>query len=281
MTQVIRSALRAALVVSFAAFGAAQLPDGARAERQGREWQAELPEQQPLVSRALGSLKRSGQSGQGGQLYFVGFAGFGYQAVFKREVQEVRKLFDERFGTRDRSVALINHPSTVNDVPLATIENLEQVLTGLGSIMDVANDTLFLFVTTHGVQSLLAIEMPSVGLDPLRPQALKAMLDRSGIKNRVIVLSACHSGSFIPVLADARTLVITAARADRTSFGCEDKRPWTYFGDAFFNRALRKETSFKRAFAQASKQIAAWESAEKLTPSLPQMKGGEKLRLPE
>jgi hypothetical protein len=41
---------------------------------------------------------------------------------------------------------------------------------------------------------------------------------------------------FVPALADARTLVITAAAADRPSFGCEDGATWTYFGDAFFGR---------------------------------------------
>jgi hypothetical protein len=103
------------------------------------------------------------------------------------------------------------------------------------------------------------------------------MLDRSGIEKRVIVVSSCHSGSFLPALADANTLVITAARADRSSFGCEDRRRWTYFGDAYFNRALRQETSFRRAFEGAKKLIAIWEAQEQLTPSLPQIAGGEAL----
>ena len=98
---------------------------------------------------------------------------------------------------------------------------------------------------------------------------------------RVLVVSACHSGSFIPALADAKTLVIAAARADRSSFGCNDKREWTYFGEAYFNQALRKETSFKKAFKQASELIKTWEAKEKLLPSLPQMKGGEALELAE
>src|SRR5881394_4375839 len=62
------------------------------------------------------------------QLYFVGFAGFGGQAVFKREVIAVRQLFDERFGTRGRSVALINHESTLNNIPLASVGDLDGVL---------------------------------------------------------------------------------------------------------------------------------------------------------
>ena len=104
------------------------------------------------------------------------------------------------------------------------------------------------------------------------------MLDRSGIKNRVVVVSACHSGSFIPALADPTTLLITAAHADRTSFGCADKRQWTYFGDAYFNRALRQERSFLRAFELAKRLIRDWEVKEKLTRSLPQMAGGGALK---
>jgi hypothetical protein len=103
------------------------------------------------------------------------------------------------------------------------------------------------------------------------------MLDRSGIRNRVVVISACHSGSFIQTLADQRTLVIAAARADRSSFGCADKRKWTYFGDAYFNRALRRERSFRKAFERARKLVERWEARERLVPSLPQMLGGEAL----
>src|SRR5262249_31011658 len=95
---------------------------------------------------------------------------------------------------------------------------------------------------------------------------------------RVIVISACHSGSFAPALAGPSSLVIAAAHADRSSFGCEDRREWTYFGDAFFNRALRKERSFERAFERARQLIGRWEKNERLEPSLPQIAGGEALR---
>jgi hypothetical protein len=151
------------------------------------------------------------------------------------------------------------------------------VLQHLGRIMDRDRDTLFLFLTSHGEQGLLAVEMPGLELEHLTPATLKRMLDRSGIRNRVVVISACHSGSFIPALADARTLVIAAARADRASFGCADKRRWTYFGDAFFNRALRSETSFTKAFDRAKALVERWEKRERLVPSLPQMMGGEAL----
>jgi hypothetical protein len=246
------------------------------APRQRIDAQAIHARQPQLLKETLAKIKPTARDRP--QLYFVGVAGFGSQAVFMREVRAVRELFDRRFGTLGRSIALINHESTLHDVPLATIVNLEHVLLHLGQrVMDADRDTLFLFMTSHGEAGEFAIQMPRIALAQLTPVRLKLMLDRSGIRNRVIVISACHSGSFISALADAHTLVMTAARADRSSFGCEDQRRWTYFGDAYFNRALREESSFTRAFANAKRTIRLWEAAERLKPSLPQIAGGEAL----
>ncbi len=240
-----------------------------------RERQGLGARQQGLLGRALAHLKAA--TPQQSHLFFVGFAGYGGQAVFKREVLAVRELFDGRFGTEGRSIALVNHPSTADQFPLASVGNLDDVLQHVGRLMDVGRDTLFLFLSSHGEPGIVAVEMPGLALPQLRPAQLKRMLDRSGIRKRVIVVSACHSGSFIPALADPNTLVIAASRADRSSFGCEDRRDWTYFGDAYFNKALREKTSFRGAFDRAKQLIAEWEARERLPPSLPQIAGGEAL----
>jgi Peptidase C13 family len=231
--------------------------------------------QEELLGRTLKALRPPAAGGP--HLYFVGFAGYGPQAVFKREVLAVRKFFDARYGTEGRSVALINHASTLNALPLASAANLDRTLQHVGRLMNPSRDVLFLFLTSHGEDGRFIVEMPRYGLTSLTPGQLKGMLQRSGIKNSVIVLSACHSGSFLPALANPTTLVIAAARADRSSFGCDDRRRWTYFGEAYFDRALRAEPSFVRAFERARKLIAAWEAKAKLEPSLPQMGGGERL----
>jgi hypothetical protein len=77
------------------------------------------------------------------------------------------------------------------------------------------------------------------------------MLARTGVRHKVVVISACYSGVFIPLLANPDVLVITAADANHSSFGCLDKAKWTYFGDAFFNAALRQARSLKDAFVVA------------------------------
>lgn len=67
---------------------------------------------------------------------------------------------------------------------------------------------------------------------------------------------------------------MTAASADKTSFGCSNEREWTYFGDALFNHALRKTRSLPQAFDEARDLIKEWETKEGITPSEPQISMG-------
>ena len=66
---------------------------------------------------------------------------------------------------------------------------------------------------------------------------------------------------------------MTAARHDRTSFGCADGNEFTYFGRAFFKEALPASRSFQDAFARADALVAQWEKKEqpKEERSLPQI----------
>ena len=78
----------------------------------------------------------------------------------------------------------------------------------------------------------------------MTPQEVAAVLDREGIKNRVVIVSACYSGTFVPPLANDNTIVLTAADAKSTSFGCAPERDWTYFGDAFSAKACGRAGIF-------------------------------------
>ena len=199
-------------------------------------------------------------------VYFVGFASWSDQDVFIREVVQARDIVEERLGASGRSVLLINHPMAVDQLPLASVTNLEIVLGRLGRIMNRDKDVLVLYLTSHGVENIFAVQFPGFPLNHLTPRRLRASLERSGIRNRIVLISSCHSGSFIPALEAEHTLVMTAARADRTSFGCSNERHWTYFGDALLNRALRQTTSLPQAFETAKGLIAKWEREQKLTP---------------
>lgn len=236
-----------------------------------------LSQQPRLLERAISGLspERPGVA----DLYLVSLAGDGRSGVFRREVESVTRLFDDRFGTASRSVALINSPRTIATAPLATPDNLRTVLAGVGAVMDTREDVLFLFLTSHGSRELFSIDAGPIPAAPLYSEDLRDMLDESGIEWRVLVISACYSGSFIDELADDRTLVITAARHDRSSFGCSSERDWTYFGEAYFDDALRRDVSFIAAFERAAATIAERETAEGLTPSFPQIEIGAAIRL--
>src|SRR5207344_2149888 len=113
-------------------------------------------------------------------------------------------------------------------------------LARVAEVMDPDEDILFLFLTSHGSKDHhFTLEFGRMAFKTLDPPTLRRLLDESGIKRRVIVVSACYSGGFIDALKDDNSLVITAAAADRSSFGCSDKADFTYFGKAYFDEALR------------------------------------------
>ena len=214
-------------------------------------------------------------SGDDPKYFLLAVAPSAAQDVFRSEVQSVRELFDTRYGTRGHSAVLINSEHTIETVPLASISNIEAALTEIGTVMKPDRDILVLFITSHGSKGIVSVELPDFPLNQITPLSLARALDKSRIKNRVLIISACHSGSFIPELAGPNTLIMTAASAERTSFGCANGREWTYFGDALFNHALREETSLIKAFAKADALIKTWEFWHIFSkPSQPQISIG-------
>jgi len=233
--------------------------------------------QQRLLDEAIAGLAAERRGVE--DLYFVGVAPYSAQDVFARELAAVRKLFDERFGTAGRSIALVNSPATLGDTPIATATNLRAVLERLGRVMNPEEDVLFLFITSHGDRRHeLAFELPPLQLAQLTPTALARMLVDSNIKWKVLVVSACYSGGFVEPLKDANTVVITAADDKSSSFGCALGRDFTYFGRAYFDDALARTFSFTEAFEAAKRTVTEQERAERLAPSSPQIFIGTAMR---
>lgn len=195
-------------------------------------------------------------------MYLLTVAGDGTQEVFRRETEFVRGQFEQRFATRSRSVSLVNSRSTIGTQPIASLTALERALQAIAGRMDLDQDILFLYLSSHGsADHQLSLTQAHHDLPDLAASRLAEMLRRSGIRWRVVVVSACYSGGFIPALADAGTLVITAARHDRRSFGCADENDFTYFGRAFFHDALPDSRSFEEAFHKAERLIREREVA--------------------
>lgn len=230
--------------------------------------------QPELLQRALAGLQP--QRKDRVDWYFLGIGGAYYQSVFRTETETVRALFDTRFGTSGRSMVLVNSDDSVLSQPIASRTSIARALRTIGQRMDPEQDVLFLFITSHGSEGHeIELNYWPLELAGITPEWLRATLDESGIRRRVIVLSACYSGGFIPVLQSPETLVITAAGSKQTSFGCTDDAEMTYFGRAFFDEALRREHSLWSAFATAREVIRERESEQGFEASQPEWSVGE------
>lgn len=236
--------------------------------------------QRPLLDGALAGLAptRPGRI----SMYLLAVAGDGTQEVFRREVEFVRSQFDRDFGTRGRSVALVNSRNTASSAPMATRSSLREALRAIAAKMNRESDILFLFLTSHGTaEPELRFNQDAMLLRGLRPAELAALLRETGVRWKAVVVSACYSGGFLGPLRDEHTLVITASRHDRASFGCADDNDFTYFGRAFFKEGLAAGGSFDDAFRRAEALVAEWEARDRKGPaetSLPQIHSPRPMR---
>lgn len=202
------------------------------------------------------------------ETYFIGFAGYGKQRVFAKEVRFASAALGERIDLAGRTALLINAPEPDANTPFATVSGLRRALTGIAKRMNLDEDVLVLFLTSHGgANAELSVAQGGLPLDDLRGAELQHALDDAGIRWRIVVISACHSASFIPHLEDPQTLVATASRADRRSLGCSDERELTYFGEALFRDALPKSDDLIGALALAREVVERHEREEKVAES--------------
>lgn len=210
------------------------------------------------------------------ETYALLLGGTAYQSVFHSEVEKVGPILDAALGTGGRQIALVNSETAAFDYPMANRANLRRGLKALAERMG-PEDMAFLFLTSHGGKDLFSLSFWQAQTGNLSAPEFAEMLDDSGIGPAVIVLSACYSGSFIDEIARPDRLIITAAAADRTSFGCADGRDWTEFGQSFFDLALRQEADPRHAFQIAAKDVASKEFWRFSKRSLPQMAEGESI----
>jgi hypothetical protein len=214
-------------------------------------------------------------------IYALTLGTYSYQDVFMRDVRYVDKRLKGKLGITN-IIPMINNTATVETIPLANATNLRSYLGALSSrFMQPKEDILLIFLTSHGsAKEGLAVNLGYrfSQLD-ISPQRLKKILDDSGIQNRIIVISACYSGVFIPDLKDEHTMVITAAAKDRVSFGCSDNNDLTYFTQAYFMDALSKTTDLEKAFHIAKIVVERREAAMGITEhSNPQLFIGKKIK---
>ena len=204
------------------------------------------------------------------ELYSLTLGGDGKQSVFLRESDYVANMLSTRFGAFGQ-IRLVNHRDHLADRPMATRENLRRAALALAERSG-PEDLIFIYLTSHGTsEHELVLDQPRMELADLPADELAAVLAPLKNRDKIIVISSCYSGGFIPALKDERTMIMTASRADRVSFGCSEEANFTYFGDALFVQALNQTDDLEQAFKRAKATVAERELADGFEASEPQI----------
>jgi hypothetical protein len=238
-----------------------------------RWWVRRLGAAQIALFLALASIAGAHAAEDARKVAVVSFGLFGDESVFRSEATRAANIVASRFAA-DPVIVRFNTRKGGS----ATVASLATELQTAAKQMNAESDILLVILTSHGDRDGLAVTAGRLE-ETLTPSDLARMLDQTGVRHKVVIISACYSGVFIPRLAAPDTLVITASDAHHSSFGCEDGATWTYFGEAFFNVALRRAETLKDAFTQAQALVSKRERRNGFDPSHPQMAGGENVEM--
>jgi hypothetical protein len=249
--------LKALLACLFALLGAADAPA------------------QPDDPRLQGAIARLQPQRPGTVDAYVIVAALDADPVFNREAREAGRVLARRFDAEGRTLVLARDEGADKAGAQASPVALAHALDSVAAKMNPDEDVLVLYTTSHGSPDAgLNFRDPVLGSAVIAPGQLAAMLDHSGAKNRLLILQACFSGQFVRSLRNHSTIVVTAAAADRSSFGCQAGNDWTFFGDALINHAFRQPLPLDIQLQRAVALIAAAEDREQLEPSNPQVSEG-------
>lgn len=232
---------------------------------QDRLWGA----QPGLVDQALA---KAGPKPDAVQTIVVGLAADGSMELFSREAALAVDVIGRRYAPGNTARALLsNTESAILEQPFATRSNFGQMLARVTANKPKGSVDIVVYIAGHGsADGEVATRLPTYDdMQPISGQWLRTALDRAGIGKRTIIVSACYAGTWIDPLASPDTIVVAAAAKDRTSFGCDDSRRLTVFGEALLEGPLAKGASWHAAFAATRRRVQSQERAMAATPSRP------------
>jgi hypothetical protein len=148
--------------------------------------------------------------------------------------------------------------------------SVPEIATALQSVAGRAKGGCLIYFTSHGTPEGIVVDDKI-----LSPAQMQEMVNTScGERPAVIVMSACYSGAFVAPLAGTNRIIMTAARPDRTSFGCGEMDHYTFFDDCFL-RAMPMAGDFPGLGGLVQQCVAEREVQMKATPpSEPQVSVG-------
>ena len=187
--------------------------------------------------------------------------------AFDNARHDIVRLLEQR-GFAAQNIAEFSVQAAREHVPAT---EPSAILDRLGALAAHAPGGCLFYVSSHGAPGRIVM-----GESEITPRQLAAGLKAAcGERPTIVVLSACFSGSFVPALKGANRFVLTAARKDRSSFGCGESDRYPYF-DACIIEALPNAPDFASVADRARTCVAEREDEEGLRPrSEPQLSIGK------
>jgi hypothetical protein len=213
-----------------------------------------------------------------GRLLFAGFALHSQSKAFRNDVATAEKA---ALAIDPHAIIFkLSNPARGQDTdwPYATFQNMDLVLKKIGTLAQ-PKDKIVVLISTHGNVNVLAINSGGKDYPYINSRVLGQALAALRDKPTLLLLSACHSGSFIEPLSASNRIMLAAAARDRSSFGCQFQSTNTYFVDALLNQPSMLNLSVVQLMEQARVDIDRRERAQRLSPpSLPQIFVGNATR---
>jgi hypothetical protein len=200
--------------------------------------------------------------------------------VFDNAVISFRTGLLSRQGVTAAGITRLSAVAAGRGVGRATLGN---VLDAVARMRPAAGQGCLVFATSHGVRD--GGLYLSAGRGALPPFALHRALEAGcGDAPTVVVVSACFSGQFaLPPMTAPNRIILTAARPDRTSFGCQAGRIYTVYDQCLLG-AFDAASDWREVYEITKTCVADEEDREQVVPSEPQAWFGAEvadMRLPE
>jgi Peptidase C13 family len=257
-----------ALLVTIALVGCAELSP---ADPDAQKQSTALEQQQDAQAVQVAS------QATGRRVWFAGFAMNSTSTAFQNDMELVSRQLSA-LGEPVLKYEGSNAPQTKTlQFPFATPATLAEAVQQISSHAR-PDDIVVVFISTHGNQKILSVNIAHHEFKPMTATQLSAALAPLGDRPTVVILAACFSGSFLPELQGERRIVITSASGERASFGCQADSRNTIFTEELFANDFDASRSLAQTMAEAKVRVARREHVLKLRNSEPQISVGLKMR---
>ena len=195
-------------------------------------------------------------------------AGDDHEPAFDNAVDAMAQKLTS-FGVPRSGISVLK--ASAHDAQGATLSNIRRTF---AELHPAPTDGCFVFITSHGGEGRGLFLVRDGGF--LSPTELAGLLSGAcGNRPTVVVASGCFSGSFAEgrAMPAANRAILTAARDDRPSFGCNAGLRYTIFDQCVLD-GMERGITWVDLMGRARQCVSARERAMGDRPSYPQLSAG-------